>query len=326
MGAARSTRSINALTGIHVPSLTWFLEGAEQEIDWNLQKMHLQFLVESGVDGVVIAGTNGEAVTLSRDEKAKLVQMTRQVAIDAGRAALPIGVGTSGQCTRDVMAETRLAASAGGDYALVLTPSYFHFAMDTDAIAAFFEEVAEASPLPLVIYNFPGVAAGIDLDSDLLIRLGKCPNIAGVKLTCGGIAKVARIAATYEPDQFFALAGQSDWLVPALSVGGTGCITGVANLFPKVCLSIYNLYGSGEVGRARELQLQLAKMETGFGKGGINGTKWVVAGLRGYAEGSWHCRRPYPQFTSAELQRWVLETVQPLVEVEAKLVKRAVQN
>jgi dihydrodipicolinate synthase/N-acetylneuraminate lyase len=68
----------------------------------------------------------------------------------------------------------------------------------------------------------------------MLARLGKHPKIVGVKLTCGGIAKVARIRATYEPSQFFALAGQSDWLVPALAVGGVGTITGVANLFPKV--------------------------------------------------------------------------------------------
>lgn len=256
MGAAVNSVKTNVLTGIHVPSLTWFLDDSTQEIDWDLQRKHIQFLVESGVDGsecletcamtwpnhanhdfaVVIAGTNGEAVTLSRDEKSRLVQLTRESAVASGRPELPIGLGTSGQCTRDIISETKLAAEAGANYALVLTPSYFHFAMTTDAIAAFFEDVAEASPLPLVIYNFPGVAAGLDLDSDLLIRLGKSPNIAGVKLTCGGIAKVARIADAYAPEQFFALAGQSDWLIPALSVGGTGCITGIANLYPKVTL------------------------------------------------------------------------------------------
>jgi dihydrodipicolinate synthase/N-acetylneuraminate lyase len=69
----------------------------------------------------------------------------------------------------------------------------------------------------------------------MLETLGQHPNIVGVKLTCGGIAKVARVRATFDPKQFCALAGQSDWLTPALSVGGTGVITGVANLFPKVC-------------------------------------------------------------------------------------------
>jgi 4-hydroxy-2-oxoglutarate aldolase len=95
-------------------------------------------------------------------------------------------------------------------------------------------QLADASPLPIVIYNFPGVAAGLDVNSEMLSTLGKHPNIVGVKLTCGGIAKVARIRTEFEPEQFSAIAGQSDWLTPCLAIGGTGVITGVANLFPKV--------------------------------------------------------------------------------------------
>lgn len=70
----------------------------------------------------------------------------------------------------------------------------------------------------------------------MLSTLGQHSNIVGVKLTCGGIAKVARVRAEFEPEQFSALAGQSDWLVPAMAVGGTGVITGVANLYPRVRL------------------------------------------------------------------------------------------
>lgn len=95
---------------------------------------------------VVLAGTNGEAITLSADEKSRLVTLTREVAVDAGRPDLPITLGCGGGCTRDVIAETRLAAEAGADFALVLTPSYFHFAMSSDAIVAFFEEVRSDFP------------------------------------------------------------------------------------------------------------------------------------------------------------------------------------
>ena len=76
--------------------------------------------------------------------------------------------------------------------------------------------------------------AGLDLNSEMLETLAKHDNIVGVKLTCGGIAKVARIRNKFEPEQFSALAGQSDWLTPAMAVGGTGVVTGIANLFPKV--------------------------------------------------------------------------------------------
>jgi 4-hydroxy-2-oxoglutarate aldolase len=95
-------------------------------------------------------------------------------------------------------------------------------------------KLADNSPLPILIYNFPGVAGGLDLNSDTLATLGQHPNIVGVKLTCGGIAKAARIRASFSPDVFCSLAGQSDWLLPSLTVGSTGTITGVANLYPKV--------------------------------------------------------------------------------------------
>jgi 4-hydroxy-2-oxoglutarate aldolase len=99
---------------------------------------------------------------------------------------------------------------AGADFALVLVPSYFHFALDQTAIISFFEEVADASPLPICIYNFPNVVAGLDVNSEMLAKLGNHPNIVAVKLTCGGIAKVARVAAEFQPETFTALAGQSD--------------------------------------------------------------------------------------------------------------------
>ncbi|KAF6824254.1 4-hydroxy-2-oxoglutarate aldolase, mitochondrial 5 [Colletotrichum plurivorum] len=309
--------------GIHVPSLTWFADDASQEIDWTVQTKHIDFLVKSGLHGVVLAGTNGEAVTLTAEEKTKLVKTTRELAVAAGRPDLAITLGCGGQSTRDVIAETKLAAAAGADFALVLVPSYFHFAMNEDAIVGFFEELADASPVPVIIYNFPGVAAGLDVNSDMLSRLGKHPNIIGVKLTCGGIAKVARVRAEFEPSQFFALAGQSDWLVPAMAVGGTGTITGVANLYPKYCIEIFDLYNAGKLQEASAAQLKLAQMEWAFGKGGINGTKWVVAKSLGYPLASCHCRRPYPQYGDEKKQAWISGLVAPLAEEEAKLNQRA---
>lgn len=86
-----------------------------------------------------------------------------------------------------------------------------------------------------------------------------------------------------------------------------------------MCQRIYDLYTDGKLKEAQDLQQQLAQMEVGFGKGGINGTKWVVAKLRGYPEGSWHCRRPYPAFEDEKLKTWVLGKVQKLAKLEASL-------
>jgi dihydrodipicolinate synthase/N-acetylneuraminate lyase len=221
--------------GIHVPSLTWFKNDKTQEIDWAVQQQHFDFLISSGLHGIVVAGTNGEAATLSSAEKSQLVQTARKTAQRLGRPDLPITLGGVAGCTRDAIQQSIEAKEAGASAYLALVPSYFHFAMSQEAIVSFFQELADASPVPIVIYNFPGVAAGLDVNSEMLDVLGQHANIVAVKLTCGGIAKVARIAARFDKSEFVALAGQSDWLVPALSVGGVGTITGVANLYPKVC-------------------------------------------------------------------------------------------
>jgi dihydrodipicolinate synthase/N-acetylneuraminate lyase len=142
MGSIESSAPRPFPPGIHVPSLTWFKNDDEQEVDWDLQRQHIEFLVDSELDGIVIAGTNGEAVTLSSEEKSKLLKMTRETTTRLGRPEVTITMGCSGHSTRAVIAETKLAKEAGADYVLVLVPSYFHFAMTNDAIVAFFEEVS----------------------------------------------------------------------------------------------------------------------------------------------------------------------------------------
>ena len=179
-----SARKTSYPPGIHVPSLTFFNASPEQQIDWETQANHMSFLVESGVHGIVVAGTNGEAVVLSRTEKTQLVVLARKVAQDHGRPSLPVTMGTNPSgATRDVIQDCLAAKDAGANFVLVLVPAFFHFAMSKEAICAFFEEVADSSPVPLLLYNFPGVAAGLNLDSDMLDRLAKHRNIVGVKVS-----------------------------------------------------------------------------------------------------------------------------------------------
>ncbi|KAK2756001.1 hypothetical protein FQN54_005799 [Arachnomyces sp. PD_36] len=307
--------------GIHVPSLTFFRNNARQDIDWEVQETHMEFLISSGLHGIVLAGSNGEAVTLSVSEKCELIRRTRDIATKVGRPDIPLTLGCGGGCTRDVIDQTIQAKEAGTDFALVLIPSFFHFAIDEEAIISFFKEVADASPIPIVIYNFPGVTAGLDVNSDIIDALGDHPNIVGVKFTCGGIAKVARAAAAFPPEQFSVLAGQGDWLIPAMSVGGKGCITGLANLYPRTCVEAFNLQSSGKLEEAEKLQLRIAVAELGLGKGGINGTKWVVAKFRGYPDSSAACRRPYPLYKDKGKQDMIVSRMKTLEDIEKALVK-----
>lgn len=208
--------------------------------------------------------------------------------------------------------------------------------------------MADASPIPILIYSWPLVTSGIEINSDILSALGKHPNIAGTKLTCGGIAKVARVAAEFNPSDFCALAGHSEWLVPALSIGGTGCISGFANLCPRVslhrrrlppyaqkrvseqsrlmdicvlqsCVKIYQDYQQGRVKEAQALQKSVAQAEWWLNKTGINGTKWAVAKLLGYEESKCATRRPYPLFADKSVQEAMLAALQPMQTEEQKL-------
>lgn len=108
-----------------------------------------------------------------------------------------------------------------------------------------------------------------------------------------------------------------------MSVGGTGCITGVGNLYPRSCVEIYDLYRCGKIDAAQKLQYTLAVSELGFGDGGINGTKWVVGELLGYPDASRDCRRPYPKFVSKDRQEWILQQVRALESEEARLQSQA---
>lgn len=171
---------------------------------------------------------------MTLEERSQLVRLTREIARQNGRADLPITVGCYAGCTRDVLSQIQAGHQNGADFALVLVPAVFHWAMSKRAIIEFFQETANRSPLPIIIYNFPNLLSGLDVDSDMLAELGQHPNICAVKLTCGGIAKVTRVSARFSPGEFTTVSGVSDWIVPALSVGASGCISGLANLFPRV--------------------------------------------------------------------------------------------
>lgn len=167
-------------------------------------------------------------------EKGQLVKKAREIANAQGKTDYPITLGIFAGCTRDALVQIEEGHMNGADFALVLVPAVFHWSMTSDAVVSFFQEIGSRSKLPIVIYNFPNLLSGIDVDSFMLEELGAHPNIYAVKLTCGSIGKATRVAALFKPTQFASVSGMSDWLVAALTAGSVGCISGVANIFPRV--------------------------------------------------------------------------------------------
>ena len=188
-----SSTSINIMTnfnpqrplpkGIYTPLPTFFTES--EDLDLDSFGKHIQFVAEAGTIPVV-AGSAGEAPHLSASERIELIQTARSALSSAGLDHVPVVAGVGAPSTRETIQLARDAKEAGADYVMVIPPGYYGgvLAKDRVALKKFFVDISNASPLPVIIYNFPAVSGGIDLDSDLIVSIAKeAPNAVGVKLT-----------------------------------------------------------------------------------------------------------------------------------------------
>ncbi|PKY06959.1 dihydrodipicolinate synthetase family protein [Aspergillus campestris IBT 28561] len=264
--------------GIYVPTVAFFTP--EDNLDIPTTEKHAAYLAQTGVMGLVVQGSNGEAVHLDREERNAITAATRRVC-ERINHLMPVIVGTGAPSTRETIALCKDAAEAGGDYALVLPPSYYKGLVSTEAMLNHFREVADASPIPVLIYNFPGASAGLDLSSDDILALAQHPKIVGVKLTCGNTGKMARIVAQ-APEGFLTFGGSADFILPTLSVGGAGIIGGIANLIPRSCIQVRVLHLDGKVAEAQKAQAVVARADWLAIKGGFVAVKSALQSYRGY--------------------------------------------
>ncbi|KAK2735952.1 hypothetical protein FQN55_001916 [Onygenales sp. PD_40] len=304
--------------GVYCPTVIFF-EPSTEDLHIPHIKQHTTTLARAGLAGIVANGSNGEAVHLSRPERSAVTRATRAALDEAGFPQLPVIVGASEQSVRGTVQLCRDAKEDGGDYVLVMPPSFYRWAASTEVVCGFFEQVAEQSPLPVLIYNFPGAVAGVDIDSDAMGRLLGHGNIVGVKFTCGNVGKLARVARAVGEKgvngEKMLFAGIADFFAPALSVGGHGVIAGGANVFPKTCVKVHQLFVEGKMEEARALQLELAEADWALTKLNFPGSKVILEHFHGY-DGS--PRQPVPRPTEEQVKN-VLEELKPMIDVENSL-------
>ncbi|KAI9806998.1 MAG: hypothetical protein M1833_002656 [Piccolia ochrophora] len=307
--------------GVYVPTVTFFHKETE-DLDLPAIAKHAVRLVEAGVAGLTTQGSNGEAVHLTHNERKAVTRTTRRALDEAGFQYTPIIVGCGAQSTRETIELCHEALQAGGDYALVLPPSYYRPMFKSESLIEFFEDVATASPIPVLIYNFPGAVSGIDLDSDAIIELSKHRNIVGCKLTCGNTGKLNRIAAATSASTpsdtgsgFMCLGGSADFTLQTLIGGGSGTIGGLGNVAPKACVKVINLYMAGNVKEAKKMQAVIARGDWAAIKGGVVGTKSALETYFGYGG---FARKPLPRPTPEEGQKYA-QDFKELVALENSL-------
>lgn len=307
--------------GIYVPTVAFF-DPTTDDIDEITTAEHAVRLAKAGVAGITTQGSNGEAVHLSHKERNLVTRITRRALDEAGYGWLPIIVGCGAQSTRESIELCEEAAAAGGDYALVLPPAYYQGLFSKDTVKEYFRDVATASPIPILIYNYPGAVSGLDLSSDVIIELAKHPNIVGCKLTCGNTGKLNRIAAATraatvsDPGSgFMCMGGSVDFILQTLIGGGSGIIGGTANIAPKACVRLVQLFEDGDYAEARRLQAIVARGDWAAIQGGIIGTKAALMAHFGYGG---YARKPLPRPNKEDTRKW-REAFEELVNLEKSL-------
>jgi 4-hydroxy-2-oxoglutarate aldolase len=257
------------LAGVLPPVPTPFDE--KGEIAPNKLEDNLAQLGRHSLSGFVILGSNGEYVYLDEEEKVAIFKAARR-AIPKDKLFI---AGTGAEATRTTLRLTKIAADAGADAAVVITPAYYKPAMTKEAMIGHFTALADASPIPIILYNMP-VYAGIDLSVDTIVQLAEHPNIVGLKESSGNLVKISEITRSIVEREldFAVLAGSASFLQPAVMMGASGGILAAANVAPELCIAIYNACQQGQIEESRRLQHSILPLNAAIT------TKYGVAGLK----------------------------------------------
>jgi 4-hydroxy-2-oxoglutarate aldolase len=181
-------------------------------------------------------------------------------------------VGTGRESTRATSAAATRAAALGADAVLVRTPGFFKAQMTTDAFVQHYTAVADASPVPVLLYNFAAVT-GVTLPIDAVAALSRHPNIVGMKESGGDVLRIGDLVAA-TPDHFDVLAGSPSTFHTSLCVGATGGILALGSVVPEACVRLFELTRAGRQDEARALQLQLLPLAK------LLGSTYGVPGLK----------------------------------------------
>ena len=253
------------LAGISLPLTTSF--DANEQLDLNAFRANIRKWNRSGILSNVVLGSTGERVHLDEQEYLRVVDTARTET----PASMSLIVGAGQQSTHATINEIRGAARAGADAVLVLTPYFYRTAITQEALIAHFRRVADAAPIPVLLYSMPALT-GIKIESQTIARLAEHPNIIGVKDSSNDIAGFAETVKLC-PDGFAVLTGNGTVLLDALKQGATGGILAVGCAVPEVCIEILRCFKTGELDRAETLQAKLtpfaAAVTTRFGIGGL---------------------------------------------------------
>ncbi|KAH8555453.1 hypothetical protein BGW37DRAFT_532669 [Umbelopsis sp. PMI_123] len=303
--------------GVYVPIPTFFKEN--EELDLETLEKHLAYLSNTGVAGIIFMGSTGEAIHLSDEERITMIETGKKF-LSKSDPSIKVIAGAGAPSARGTVKLCKDAAKAGADYVMVLPPSYYKNRINNESLTAFFTRVGDESPVPVIIYNYPGVCQGVDVNVEVMTELSHHPNIAGVKGTDGNIGKVGYLAEHTSADEFTLLAGSCDFLLPALTVGAIGCVPGLGNVTPRAVVKLQQLWEQGKLEEASALQKKLVKPDDALNRWyGLSGVKGGMDEVLGYGG---PLRNPLQRVSKKEAQQ-IAEGLQSAWVIEQQLQKEA---
>ncbi len=220
----------------------------EQGIDYNAFGRLIDWQIDCGIDALVICGTTGEGSTLTDEEHRAAIEY----AVKRAAKRVPIIAGTGSNDTAYAIDLTKFAYDVGADASLVVTP-YYNKATQNGLIKMF-TAIADAAPLPMILYNVPS-RTGCAIAPSTYLALADHPNIVAIKEANGDISKIAETAKLVG-DKLDIYSGNDDQIVPVLSLGGKGVISVLSNLIPAETSEICKAFMRGEVKKSRDMQLE----------------------------------------------------------------------
>ncbi len=292
------------LKGVYPACVTPFTQ--EGAVDAAAMQHNIRKWLAAGCHGVLVLGSTGEFVHLDEHERDELIAAARDT-VPSDRV-LSVGVGHLG--TAQTIRQTRRAAELGADVALVVTPFFYKPAMTHAALVAHYTAVADASPIPVLIYNVPPFT-GLNIEVQTVAALSRHPNIVGMKDSFGDVGQLAAEVEA-SADGFAIFTGGARVLQAAMVVGCIGANLAVANIAPELCVAIYDAALAGRQDEARRLQATLTAVEAAVSRPyGIGGYKYALT-LLGYQGG--HPRAPLmlpDEATQAKIQA-ALKMLEPV--------------
>ncbi len=281
-----------SLAGVFPPIPTPF--DAEGDVAYDALVANIERWNAYNLAGYVVLGSNGEMVYLTEGEKTRIWETARE-AIPADKLMI---AGTGCESTRETITLSSQAVDAGADGVLVLTPHYYQGQMTRKALAHHFWSVADATPVPVVLYNMPRFTQ-VDMDAASVIRIARHPNIVGIKDSGGNVGKLAQIVES-AGSGFQVLAGSASFFLPALAVGAVGGVMALANVAPQQTLDLLDFFEAGRWEEAASVQRRLIGANTAVtARFGVAGLKAALEML-GYYGGP--VRSPLQPLEELELQ------------------------